>query len=392
MSTRRRTSSGLVAAAGLVFALAPAASAAVFTAAGANPAAIQASVDGLRAALGANNGVGGTFATGRREINWDGVPNGFAAPNPLPANFFNVNSPRGVVFSTAGTGFQVSASAASGTPVRFGNLNAAYPADNQTFSAERLFTALGSNTLQIDFFVPGTSIPATVAGFGAVFTDAEVAAAARYTVFLGDGTNGGQFGVPVAPTGGLSFLGLTDPLRYSRIVIQSGTAVPGASESLNAVDVVFMDDFIYGEPQAIQAIPTLTTQASGPVAVGGAISATATLAGGANPTGSITFLLFDPNNPTCTGTPTATFGPVLVAGNGVYASGQFTTNLVGTWRWIANYSGDVGNAAVNGACDGLNQNVEVRSILEVPAVSTLGLAALALCTAALAVSRLRRRA
>ena len=38
-------------------------------------------------------------AGGRREINWDGVADGFAAPNNLPANFFNKNSPRGVVFA-----------------------------------------------------------------------------------------------------------------------------------------------------------------------------------------------------------------------------------------------------------------------------------------------------
>lgn len=222
---------------------------AVFTSSGAAPADIQASVDGFRAALGANNGVGGSFATGRREINWDGVPDAVSAPNNLPANFFNVNSPRGVVFSTAGTGFQTSATAASGTPVRFGNLNAAYPAQHQTFSAQRLFTALGSNTLQIDFFQPGTNNPATVAGFGAVFTDVEFAGGTKYTLTLGDGSNGGQFAIPTSPSGGLSFLGLTDPLRYSRIVIQFGTITPGAAEILSTnSDSVFMDDFIYGEP------------------------------------------------------------------------------------------------------------------------------------------------
>jgi hypothetical protein len=137
--------------------------------------------------------------------------------------------------------------------------NAAYPADNQTFSAERLFTALGANTVQIDFFIPATSTPATVAGFGAVFTDAEVANGSRFTVFLGDGTNGGQFGVPTSPAGGLSFLGLTDPNRYSRIIIQSGTVTPGVSDNLgNAQDVVFMDDFIYGEPQAVPEPATIT--------------------------------------------------------------------------------------------------------------------------------------
>jgi hypothetical protein len=252
MSAVKTASRTVVAAASLVFILCAPTGAAVFTASGANPVAIQATVDGFRAALGANNGVGGTFASGRREINWDGVPDALAAPNNLPANFFNVNSARGVVFSTPGTGLQVSANAASGTPVRFGNLNAAYPADNQTFSAERLFTALNSNTVQIDFFVPGTNTPATVAGFGAVFTDVELASTSKYTVFLGDGTNGGQFAVPAGPAGGLSFLGLTEPNRYSRIIIESGTASPGTTEVLtNNLDVAFMDDFIYGEPTAV---------------------------------------------------------------------------------------------------------------------------------------------
>ena len=81
----------------------------VFEASGATPADIQTAVDAFRNFLGPNNGVGGTFPTGRREINWDGVPDAFSAPNLMPANFFNSNSPRGAVFFTLGTGFQVSA-------------------------------------------------------------------------------------------------------------------------------------------------------------------------------------------------------------------------------------------------------------------------------------------
>jgi hypothetical protein len=253
MSKMKTASSTFVGAVSLIFVLSAPSGAAVFTATGATPADIQAAINNFRTALGgANNGVGGSFPTGRREINWDGVSDAFAAPNNLPANFFNSNSARGVVFSTPGTGLQVSATAASGTPVRFGNLNAAYTADSQTFSAERLFTALNSNTVQIDFFIPGTSTPATVAGFGAVFTDVEQASGTKFTVFLGDGGNGGQFAVPTGPAGGLSFLGLTDPNRYSRIIIQSGTASPGTTEVLtNNLDVAFMDDFIYGEPTAV---------------------------------------------------------------------------------------------------------------------------------------------
>ena len=229
------------------------ANAAVFTATGAAPGDIQTAVDNFRTALGTNNGVGGSFATGRREINWDGVPNGFSAPNSLPGNFFNANSPRGAVFSTAGSGFAVSATAASGTPVLFGNIDPSYSSQFQTFSAERLFTPIGSNALQIDFFVPGTNTPTSVAGFGAVFTDVELASTTLFTVFLGNGASGGQFAVPVGPDGGLSFLGLTDPNRYSRIIIQLGNTVAGAGIVDNpggGKDIVMLDDFIYGEPLA----------------------------------------------------------------------------------------------------------------------------------------------
>ena len=63
-------------------------------------------------------GPNGLFGGVRREINWDAVPDAFSAPNNLPANFFNVNSPRGAVFSTGGTGFQLSANAGV-APIEF---------------------------------------------------------------------------------------------------------------------------------------------------------------------------------------------------------------------------------------------------------------------------------
>jgi len=110
---------------------------------GANAAAIQATVDQFRVDLGgANNGVGGSFRTGRREINWDGVPDAFSEPNNFPVDFFNVNSPRGVIFNAiedetgaALNQFAVSSTTASGVPVRFGNINANYSTIFQTFSA-----------------------------------------------------------------------------------------------------------------------------------------------------------------------------------------------------------------------------------------------------------------
>ena len=155
----------------------------VRTGSGANSAAIQAIVDQFRTDLGgANNGVGGSFISGRREVNWDGVPDSFSEPNNFPPNFFNVNSPRGVVFNTIedATGaalnqFAVSSTAASGVPVRFGNLNANYSTIFQTFSAQRLFMARNTHILEVHFFIPGTKIPATVKGFGLIFADVDSA-------------------------------------------------------------------------------------------------------------------------------------------------------------------------------------------------------------------------
>ncbi|MFN2608806.1 MAG: hypothetical protein ABR511_13105, partial [Acidimicrobiales bacterium] len=93
------------------------------------------------------------------------------------------------------------------------------------------------------------------------------------------------------------------------------------------------------------ASPAITTTASGPVAVGGAIHDTATLSGGAGPTGptgTITFNLFGPNDVTCGGVPVFT-STVPVAGNGTYSSANFTTTAAGTYRFTASYSGDANN-------------------------------------------------
>lgn len=216
-------------------------------------------VTDFRSATGAlNPNVAGSFGTGRREINWDGVPDAVAAPNNLPANFFNVNSPRGAVFSTPGTGFQVSASASNvfGAPVEFGNINPSYPQYFTAFSSQRLFTAIGSNIVDVTFFIPGTNTSAFVTGFGAVFSDIDLAGSTSLTFF---GANNLLLGTWDAPsiTGNetLSFLGILfgDPI-VSRVRITSGNAALGVFESSN-IDLVVMDDFIFGEPTLAAAVP-----------------------------------------------------------------------------------------------------------------------------------------
>lgn len=226
-----------------------------FSTAGPNAAAILPTVNSFQAALGAlNPNVPGPLPPGRREINWDGVPDNLAAPNNLPANFFNVTSPRGVVFSTPGTGFQVSADASNptATPVRFGNIDPTYTTSFTTFSPERLFTALGSNITDVNFFVPGTNVPALTRGFGAVFTDVDIANTTSIEFFDASNNSLGTLLAPSAPgNGNLSFIGgiFTQGNVVSRVRITSGNAALGAGViDGGPTDLVVMDDFIYGEP------------------------------------------------------------------------------------------------------------------------------------------------
>ncbi len=221
---------------------------------GANAAAIQSAVDSFRLALGSNNGIGGTFSTGRREINWDGVPDNLSAPNLLPANFFNSNSPRGVVFHTSGNGFQVSAKAGNptSTPLNFVNLNAGYGSVFTPFSPERLFVPLGSPVMDVYFFVPGSNVPATTNGFGAVFSDVDTAGAATLEFFDTGNNLLGKYSVPaLSGSKTLSFLGVvfTSGEKVMRVRITSGMAAVGIGDSPPNADMVVMDDFIYGEPQ-----------------------------------------------------------------------------------------------------------------------------------------------
>ena len=92
------------------------------------------------------------------------------------------------------------------------------------------------------------------------------------------------------------------------------------------------------------AQPTISTVASGSVDLGNPISDTATLTGGAHPTGTITFHVYGPRELTCTGRPLQS-STASVTGNGTYRSQPFTPVLAGTYRWFATYSGDDNNAA-----------------------------------------------
>ena len=243
---------------------------AVFQAAGPTADSIQGTVDAYRLALGdPNNGNvpgSGTNGRGRREINWDGgSTTNLNTVTTLGSTLTNFQSTRGALFTTPGTGFVQAP--ASADPVQFppGGLagqfnNPTYATIFTAFSASRLFSAIGSNITDVTFFVPvapgGSNEPATVSGFGAVFTDVDKRgngnAGARIEYFDADGELLLRSIVPALPgDGSLSFFGIIfDQARIARVRITSGNVTPG-QDDLGRQDVVMMDDFIYGEPQAL---------------------------------------------------------------------------------------------------------------------------------------------
>jgi hypothetical protein len=241
----------------------------VFQAAGPTADSIRGSVDAFRAALGDPNNANapGPLASGRREINWDG--GGGVDATTAPVTPFNVFlNTRGGQFTTPGTG--LSQAPPSGGPQ--GGLaalfdNPTYGTIFSTFSPLRLFTPVGSNITDGLFFIPGTNgaAPATLSGFGAVFTDVDQPdgsgpgqkrgnrhASTLMEYFGADGKLLFSSFVPASPgDGSLSFFGIMfEDARIARVRITSGNVAPGPNDDRKH-DIVVMDDFIYGEPQPL---------------------------------------------------------------------------------------------------------------------------------------------
>jgi hypothetical protein len=227
----------------------------VFQAAGPTVESIQGAVDAFRAALGEPNNanVPGPLAAGRREINWDGGGANDTTTDPItPFNVFL--DTRGAQFITPGRGLSQappSGGAQGGLAELFDNPT--YGAIFSTFSPLRLFTPVGSRFTEGLFFVPGTNgaAPATVTGFGAVFTDVDKPNVTRIDYF---GANGRRLfrgsSRPRRAIGSLSFFGIVfDDARIARVRITTGNSRPGPDD--DRTDIVMMDDFIYGEPQPL---------------------------------------------------------------------------------------------------------------------------------------------
>jgi hypothetical protein len=213
---------------------------------------IAAKLDEFRAALGGvlNAPNAPPAASGRREINWDGVAPALTNVDNFPADFFNVNSKRGAVFLTPGTGLRIDST-------DFAAINAGLGAQFKSFSPKKTFMAVGSNQVDVQFQVVGTATSGLVNGFGVVFSDVDRHGSTTVELF---DANNVRIAVLTAPnhTGAqlLSFTGavFASPIIARARIISGDAALNGTILDLSAggtADLVVMDDFVYGEPQPL---------------------------------------------------------------------------------------------------------------------------------------------
>jgi hypothetical protein len=88
--------------------------------------------------------------------------------------------------------------------------------------------------------------------------------------------------------------------------------------------------------------------------------------------GTITFRLYGPSDTAVCEAANLVFtsSAIVVAGDNIYNSGNFTPTAAGTYRWVASYTGDSPNTlAVTGICGASNETVVVTP--KQPTISTV---------------------
>jgi hypothetical protein len=122
----------------------------------------------------------------------------------------------------------------------------------------------------------------------------------------------------------------------------------GGRSAVAAGDCQYQPYQPYGEP-CPKATPTLaTTPQPAEAHLGWYVYDRATLSGGNAPTGTLSFALYRPDNPSCSVAAFTWEG--RGNGNGDYYPSSFPVDAVGTWRWTVVYSGDDNNEPATSGC------------------------------------------
>ncbi|MGH7135890.1 MAG: beta strand repeat-containing protein, partial [Pirellulales bacterium] len=170
--------------------------------------------------------------------------------------------------------------------------------------------------------------------------------------------------------GGGTFLAIEREIDVAGAIV-NGAMIGGenANVSLTADAEINYHEFV---PPSTS--PTMTTSAGNSVVLGSGmnLSDTATLSGASSPTGTVTFYLFAPGvTPNASDSNNVYSDTVTVSGNGSYGTssgtnaGGYLPTAIGTYQWVAVYSGDTNNQSVSG-----NYGDEPQDVVSPAAIST----------------------
>jgi len=229
--------------------------------------------DSFNAAIGADP----------RRIGWDGVRLDGTDANPatriidhgktveIPVDRFRA---AGAIFadpySVSGDGF---ASVNPGTAGQF----PAFSPNNTFVMFDQTNGQFNDRFIEQSFVLAGTDTLAGTRGFGAIFVDVERLGSSSIEYF-GRGPKGeevilGKFDVPIGQSGQPQFLGvLFDAPFITNVALTVGTnalfsfngttvASFGAENLARRIDLAVTDDFVFANPQAVQAVPEPETYA-----------------------------------------------------------------------------------------------------------------------------------
>lgn len=195
--------------------------------------------------------------SGRREVNWDGVPSNLTNNNLFPLDFFNLTDTaagpgrkRGLVYLNTGSPLRLDSS-------NFVDLSETHSDEFIPFTKRKTITSANSTISEVVFKVPGTNIPASIKGFGIIFCDVDDAASTSLEFFNGTRTLGVYKPLVRTVGGGFSFLGVhftEEKITKVRIVSGNGVFAAGVKDISDGgnKDLVVYDDFFYSEPLQLQ--------------------------------------------------------------------------------------------------------------------------------------------
>ncbi len=208
-------------------------------------------INEFRNLLGELNTTAGAV-TGRREINWDAVPDDMMGIK-LPNDFFNPvgagaipSRQRGLGYTEGGT-FMVS-------KTNFAEVNTEASSEFAAFSSNKTFANTDASLWHLTFEVAGQRTAATIQGFGAVFTDVDKDNS-TFLEFFSNDVSIGKYYVPAQGNGTkFSFLGVyfkNEKITRVRAGHEGRLKDNGRDISQGGTqDLVILDDFLYSEPVA----------------------------------------------------------------------------------------------------------------------------------------------